>query len=304
MNNIFRIVGFTTVCMFLLTGCIALLPAADQPTYLFWSAAQVAGFEKKLQASMNESKGADEIFMTTPSFFMMFHREGSAPKAEIHQTLGDFGVVRSGEGTIVVGPKLVGSKETRPGELRGDIDGGTRHQIAAGDMFYVPSGMPHHVLVAPGKHLDVSILKIERKKGATDLSQSQFWSATQLRTSAMKLRAKLDQHHNAVDQFVTSETYVAMLNYKEGTGESEIHEHLGEFQIIQTGEGAIMLGGKVVGAKTAGPGEVRGTALEGATRQSLMPGDMLYIPPNTPHHTLVQTGKSQDKLVIKVWMRD
>jgi len=302
--NILRVGGFAAAPAFLVTCCVALLAAADQPVYLFWSAAQVKSFEKKLQGSMNESKGADEIFMKTPSFFMMFHREGSAPKAEIHQTLGDFGVVRSGEGAVVVGPKLVGSQETRPGELRGDIDGGTRQQLAAGDMFYVPSGMPHHVLVAPGKHLDVTILKIERKKVAADLAAFQFWSAAQLGASAKKLRTKLDHQHNAVDQFVTSDTYVAMLNYKDGTGESEIHEHLGEFQIIQTGDGAIMLGGKMVGAQTTGPGEVRGTALEGATRQPLRPGDMLYIPPNTPHHTMVETGKSQDKLVIKVWMRD
>ena len=65
-----------------------------------------------------------------------------------------------------------------------------------------------------------------------------------------------------------------------------------------------MLGGKGIGAKTTGPGEIRGSALGGAISQPRMPGDMPYIPPNTPHHTTIQTGKSRDKLILQVWMRD
>ena len=92
------------------------------------------------------------------------------------------------------------------------------------------------------------------------------------------------------------------MNHKEGTAESEIHDHWAEFQIIRNGEGTMRLGGTVVNAKITEPGETRGTALEGAVGQPLRAGDLLYIPAGTPHHTVVDRTKSQDKLIVKVWV--
>jgi len=42
--------------------------------------------------------------------------------------------------------------------------------------------------------------------------------------------------------------------------------------------------------------------LEGAIGQQLRAGDLLYIPAGMPHHTIVERTKSQDKLIVKVWV--
>jgi mannose-6-phosphate isomerase-like protein (cupin superfamily) len=252
---------------------------------------------------MDANKGShEELMPSTNSYFMLFHREATAPTAEIHLKHGDFGVVRTGQGAVLTAAKLLDGHLTAPNEMRGRIEGGTKHLLVAGDAFYIPANMPHQMVVEPGKRFNVEMLKVEQKDGARDLTEFNFWSAADLVASQTKLKSKMDQYKNAVDVLARTDSYEIMMNHKEGTALSEIHMHLAEFQIIRNGEGAMMLGGNVVNATTTGPNEVRGTALDGAIRQPLAAGDLLYIPPKTPHHTIVDTGKSQDKLIVKVWV--
>jgi len=283
--------------------CMALLRAGDKPEYGFWSASQLSALEKKLNTSIDSTKGSHEDIMPTMhSYFMMFHRQGTAPKAELHEKYGDFGYVRSGEGLIVTGGNFMDGTRTAPNEMRGTLQGGTRHPLAAGDAFYIPANMPHQIVVDPGKHFTVEMLKVERKDGFTDVPDFILIDkAHQMKSEAM-LKTKMNKFYMANEDFIKNENIEMHLNHKEGTAESEIHEHFAEFQIILTGEGAMMLGGKVVNAKTTSPDEIRGTALEGAVTQPLTPGDMLYIPPKTPHHTIVDRTKFQDKLIVKVWV--
>ncbi|MGH7559981.1 MAG: heme-binding protein [Gemmatimonadales bacterium] len=64
--------------------------------------------------------------------------------AEIHTHDTDIFYVLSGTATLVTGGKVVGSRETGPGELRGDtIEGGETRTISKGDVVVIPAGMPH-----------------------------------------------------------------------------------------------------------------------------------------------------------------
>jgi mannose-6-phosphate isomerase-like protein (cupin superfamily) len=284
-----NLAGFAAAAALVVAGFMTLAQAApDKPVYLFWTAAQLNTLEKKMYTTMDATKGSHEDLMPAMhSYFMMFHREATAPKAEVHEKHGDFGYVRTGEGIIVTGGKFTGGTRSGPNEMRGTIEGGTEHRLKAGDAFYIPANMPHQIVVEPGHRFNAEMLKVERKDGAADIAAFMSWNSGQLVDVEKKLKTKMDKYYNAVDNFIINDSYTAMMNHKEGTAESEIHVHLAEFQIILTGEGAMDLGGKVVNSRTAGPNEIRGTALEGAARQPLMPGDMLYIPPNTPHHTIV-----------------
>jgi mannose-6-phosphate isomerase-like protein (cupin superfamily) len=85
-------------------------------------------------------------------------------QSEIHEKQADFIVVRDGEGVILAGGKMIGGKQERANELRGDsIDGGTRYSVAAGDSLYIPAGMPHQFFVEPGKHLAITIVKLTQQ---------------------------------------------------------------------------------------------------------------------------------------------
>ena len=92
--------------------------------------------------------------------------------------------------------------------------------------------------------------------------------------------------------------HTAMVSRRTGDGEAEVHEQFVDIFIVQSGEGTLVLGGKVVGPKTTGPGEIRGASLEGGERYPMLPGAIAHIPANTPHQILVQ--KEFMAVIVKV----
>ena len=65
-------------------------------------------------------------------------------KVEVHQGETDVIHVLEGQATFVTGGKVVGGKETAPGEIRGEnVDGGEMRRLAPGDVVIVPAGTPH-----------------------------------------------------------------------------------------------------------------------------------------------------------------
>ena len=236
------------------------LMAADKPKYSFWTSAQMADLDNKLLSSLDATKGSRVDMMPTDhSYFLATHRESNSPSGEIHQKYGDFAYVRSGEGGILAGGKLLNASKSAPNEMRGKIEGGTLHRLKAGDAYYVPANVPHQTIVEPGKHLRVEMLKVELKEGFKDLTEFQSWDAALLNATENKLKSKMNRYYSAVEDFIKNENTQFHMNHKEGTAESEIHDHWAEFQIILNSEGTMMLGGKVAQAKVTEPGETRGT---------------------------------------------
>jgi uncharacterized RmlC-like cupin family protein len=274
-----------------------------EPGYLFWTASQMADLDTKVASSLDATKGSHVDMMATDrSYFTVVHREANSPAGEVHQKYADFAVVRSGEGAILAGGTLSNARQSAANELRGTIEGGTLHRLQAGDAYYVPANVPHMMVVEPGNHFRVEMLRVARTEGDKDLPGFVSWNAALLLSTERKLRTTMDQYYSAVEDFIKDDRTQFHMNHKEGTALSEIHEHWAEFQMIRNGEGTMRLGGTVVGAQTIEPGETRGTALEGAIGQPLRAGDLLYIPAGTPHHTVVERTKSQDKLIVKVWV--
>jgi hypothetical protein len=61
-----------------------------------------------------------------------------------------------------------------------------------------------------------------------------------------------------------------------------------------------VLGGEIVDRKEIGPGEYRGSSIEGGRKIPVKPGDQIDIPPDMPHHILVEPGKSITYLIVKI----
>ena len=66
-------------------------------------------------------------------------------------------------------------------------------------------------------------------------------------------------------------------------GEVEIHDRDMDIFHILEGSATFVTGGKVVGAKSSGPGETRGKEIQGGTEQHLVKGDIIIIPNGVPH---------------------
>jgi hypothetical protein len=70
--------------------------------------------------------------------------------------------VLSGEGTLLVGGTMVDGKTTAPNEIRGKvITGAVRKVMAPGDVFHIPAGVPHQMLVP--KSLIIQVVKVDTK---------------------------------------------------------------------------------------------------------------------------------------------
>jgi mannose-6-phosphate isomerase-like protein (cupin superfamily) len=70
---------------------------------------------------------------------------------ELHDQMNDVMVVQGGEGTMLMGGRAEGQRQTRPGEwVGGRIVGGQSYRMRPGDVLWIPAGIPHQMLIPPG----------------------------------------------------------------------------------------------------------------------------------------------------------
>ena len=82
--------------------------------------------------------------------------------------------------------------------------------------------------------------------------------------------------------------HLAMISKRTGDGEAELHTKTVDFFVAQKGAAVLVVGGKILNARTTGAGEVRGPSIEGGERVAMKVGDVMHIPANTPHQLLVK----------------
>jgi len=64
---------------------------------------------------------------------------------------------------------------------------------------------------------------------------------------------------------------------------SEMHDNTNHVFIVVDGEAEFVTGGKMTDPKEMGPGQTRGTGIEGGVSHHLSKGDVITIPAKTPH---------------------
>jgi len=73
-------------------------------------------------------------------------------KGEIHMNFHDIYVVVEGEAIVLTGENLIESIEVEPGEYRGeDVTPAAEYNLKKGDIFVIPAGLAHKVIVKEGK---------------------------------------------------------------------------------------------------------------------------------------------------------
>ena len=132
---------------------------------------------------------------------------------------------------------------------------------------------------------------------AADPTQPLFWSASQMKDNDKKANSKLNPERHLGTERLLDSAFVAFRN---GSGEAEMHEKLADLLLIRSGEGTVLVGGKMVDGKPSGPDEVRGKSIEGGTRYPIAAGDTLYIPAGTAHQFVVEPGKAFTAMVVKI----
>lgn len=78
--------------------------------------------------------------------------------AEVHTDMNDTIIIQQGHGEFLVGGTITGNHQIAPTEWRGgEINGGHRYTVSAGDLLLIPAGMPHKAFVTDGPFTYVAI---------------------------------------------------------------------------------------------------------------------------------------------------
>ena len=132
---------------------------------------------------------------------------------------------------------------------------------------------------------------------AAEPAEFKYWSAAELKSYDQKLSNGKPVN---IRQLGTFKEHSALVAHREGDGDAEFHEHGADLFVVQSGTATLVVGGRMIGAKTTAPGEMRGASIEGGAPQALSPGDIVHIPARTPHQLLVEPGHKFTYFTMKV----
>jgi len=130
----------------------------------------------------------------------------------------------------------------------------------------------------------------------------QLWTAASLTQMAQELKTQAagDPHHVGTRKLADFQHDLFMLAHREADGVAEWHETQADVFFVQSGSATLLVGGNMVGGETTEPHEKRNGRIEGGVRHKLSPGDVIRIPPKTPHQILLDGSKEFTYFVIKV----
>jgi len=137
---------------------------------------------------------------------------------------------------------------------------------------------------------------------AQGASKSTFglWRADELSKRDQALSTKIMPDHSARETLADYGDHRFRFIRRDADGFPEQHNQIVDVVFVQSGEGTLQLGGKVVGLKASnGPGEFVGTSLEGGERRAIAAGDVVHIPATIPHAFLVPKGKHITYVLFK-----
>jgi mannose-6-phosphate isomerase-like protein (cupin superfamily) len=128
------------------------------------------------------------------------------------------------------------------------------------------------------------------------------WSRETIEQVEVKLDAgaSTDPHHVAVQQLADYPNEAVMLVRRKADGQVEWHETQVDVIMVQSGSATLVVGGTMVNGETVAPHEKRNGTIEGGARVKLAAGDIVRIPPRTPHQLVLDGAKEFDYTVVKV----
>jgi len=127
-----------------------------------------------------------------------------------------------------------------------------------------------------------------------------YWSAAELKEFATTLAPKINAQKIAAVRLNDFGNHYAMVAHREASGEAELHETESDLLVISSGTATLTVGGTISNGKTTGPGEVRGPSIEGGSKQKLSAGDVVDIPPKTPHQLALDAGEQFTYFIMKI----
>jgi mannose-6-phosphate isomerase-like protein (cupin superfamily) len=106
-------------------------------------------------------------------------------------------------------------------------------------------------------------------------------------------KAKADRKGEAplvAEPILSLAPYRAQLEYRPGISPAAVHEKDAELMVVLEGAGNIVTGGKLVDEKRTNANNLSGSSITGGNSETVVKGDMLIVPANTPHQVIPASG--------------
>jgi mannose-6-phosphate isomerase-like protein (cupin superfamily) len=106
-------------------------------------------------------------------------------------------------------------------------------------------------------------------------------------------KAKADRKGDApvtAEPILLLAPYRAQLEYRPVSAGAAVHEKDAELMVVLQGAGNIITGGKLVDEKRVNAYNLSGPSIAGGDDHQVVKGDMILIPPNTPHQVTPSGG--------------
>jgi mannose-6-phosphate isomerase-like protein (cupin superfamily) len=82
--------------------------------------------------------------------------------AELHSDFADLFYILEGRATLITGGEIISAETIAPGEVRGEsVQGGKTQQLCPGEIFHIPAGLPHQMMLADGETIAYFVIKIQ-----------------------------------------------------------------------------------------------------------------------------------------------
>jgi quercetin dioxygenase-like cupin family protein len=133
------------------------------------------------------------------------------------------------------------------------------------------------------------------------IEQPEFilWSASDLAQRNARLGATIGEDGSSRETLADYETPMRSHRFRfirrDRDGLPEQHDAIEDYVYIQSGQGAILVGGEMLGRN----GDI-GTAINGGVRYRVGAGDVLRIPAGIPHSYLVDEGQHITYVLVRV----
>jgi mannose-6-phosphate isomerase-like protein (cupin superfamily) len=126
------------------------------------------------------------------------------------------------------------------------------------------------------------------------------WTSQQLLGRSKTLPAKMSNVKVATESLGGWGNHSMSIVHREGSGQAELHETQSDILFIRDGEAAIIIGGAIPDGRKTTIHEIRGSRIDGGEKQPLRPGDVLHVPPKTPHQMILEPGQKLDYYAVKI----
>ena len=197
------------------------------------------------------------------------------PQGAIAHNVGsEIHSIMEGSGTLVTDGTIVRPAGAERGG--GRIDGGVRRQVVKGDVVLVPPATPHWYEAIDGT---ITYLEIRFDVGAAKNAPAVFMKDTDLRKVLTERGAAANAPLMFSSPVTRGDKYQANVVRRTKAQGGGAHELGTEVHQILDGAGTLVVGGTIVRpAGSNGP-----ATIDGGESRRVEPGDVIFIPANTPH---------------------